>query len=496
MEKNLNLLRQKRRSAIQILAKENPKMKNKDIAIIVGSSNMTVSRWKNRINFSDQKRKRKSKLSKAIKNFLLKKASNKFTGINKASSRRLNLEIKRKFNVSVSHVTINNWLRKLLKRPIKAKKTFFLRQKDKNRRLEFLDMIKEKNLSGKDIFFTDEKRFILNPALNKQTNQIRLNAEGFKEYQKEEGKIFEKVNKPLQKYPKGIMVAAGLSRNGVGKLIFVTGTMTSFSYLQALEFYKADIQRLDPHLYFQQDNAPCHVGKKCKNFIDANFENRLEFWPPNSPDLSPIEELWAIVEEKLNHYSFTSLESMTRKLLWIWNRIPRTICRNLVDSFDKKLELLGKKRGERVNKRKHFPKKSNYSWRNPYLEDNKFNIVYNEKILENMKKNKIKSLKKQLRDINNSFTEEKKRYCLKNKNLIKKESKDLWYFFLAQEKKMKKRFEDKIKNKEEEIRIFEELEGKNLFSRFSLEDKINNISLNNKNKKFISEISTNANSIQ
>ena len=69
-------------------------------------------------------------------------------------------------------------------------------------------------------------------------------------------------------------------------------------------------------------------------------------------------------------------------------------------------------------------------------------------------------------------------------------------FFLTQEKKMIKIYEDKIKKKEEEIRIFSELEGKDLFSRFSLEEKINNISLNNKNKKFISEISTNDNSIQ
>ena len=110
------------------------------------------------------------------------------------------------------------------------------------------------------------------------------------------------------------MVAAGLSRNGVGRLIFVTGTMTSFSYLQTLEYYKEDINQLGKNLYLQQDNAPCHVGKKCLDYIKTNFPNHLEFWPPNSPDLSPIEELWAIVEEKLNYYSFNSLDKLKRKL--------------------------------------------------------------------------------------------------------------------------------------------------------------------------------------
>ena len=41
------------------------------------------------------------------------------------------------------------------------------------------------------------------------------------------------------------MVAAGLSRKGVGKLIFVTRTINSFSYLQTLELYKEDIEKLD-----------------------------------------------------------------------------------------------------------------------------------------------------------------------------------------------------------------------------------------------------------
>ena len=87
------------------------------------------------------------------------------------------------------------------------------------------------------------------------------------------------------------MVAGGLSNQGVGKLIFVTGTMNSFSYNQTLEFYKEDLSRLGENLYFQQDNAPCHVGKKSIEYIKNNYNQNLDFWPANSPDLSLIEEL-------------------------------------------------------------------------------------------------------------------------------------------------------------------------------------------------------------
>ena len=119
-----------------------------------------------------------------------------------------------------------------------------------------------------------------------------------------------------------------------------------------MEYFKEDIERIDKNLFFQQDNATCHVGKSSMNFIKNNFENSLDFWPPNSPDLSPIGELWAIVEDQLSKYTFNSIEEMSKKLQYIWNRIPKLICRHLIDSFDKKIQLI-KDNGERANKRFH-----------------------------------------------------------------------------------------------------------------------------------------------
>lgn len=102
------------------------------------------------------------------------------------------------------------------------------------------------------------------------------------------------------------MVAGGLSSKGVGKLIFVHGTMNSFSYLQALKMYVEDIKNLDENLYFQQDGETCHISKKTKNFINLNFKNKL-LWPPNSTDISPIETLWSLVEEKLYCNNFKNI---------------------------------------------------------------------------------------------------------------------------------------------------------------------------------------------
>jgi len=228
----------------------------------------------------------------------------------------------------------------------------------------------------------------LNPPLNRQTNQIRLENESLNEYKSGKGEIFEKIARPMPKFPKGIMVSAGVSYKGVGKLIFITGTKTSFSYQQTLEYFKEELDRLDKTYFFNRimQLVMSHVGKKTTEYINSNFLNKLDFWPPNSPDLSPIEELWAIVEDQLNKYEFQTIEQMSRKLRWIWNRIPKLVYRHLIDSFNKKIDLI-KENEERANKRFHREKgKTDFTWKNRWNNNDMIErIVYNQKIFSKMK---------------------------------------------------------------------------------------------------------------
>ncbi len=54
--------------------------------------------------------------------------------------------------------------------------------------------------------------------------------------------------------------------------------------------------------------------------------------------------------------------------------------------FDEKINLLGKD-GEKVNKRGHKSKRSNYIWKNNWNKTHQIEcIVYNEKAIANMKK--------------------------------------------------------------------------------------------------------------
>ena len=51
---------------------------------------------------------------------------------------------------------------------------------------------------------------------------------------------------------------------------------------------------------FQQDGARLHGGASCRDVLDL-FPGRLVNWPPRSPDLSPIEFIWARCEKIIEH---------------------------------------------------------------------------------------------------------------------------------------------------------------------------------------------------
>ncbi|KAG1926722.1 hypothetical protein F2P79_024710 [Pimephales promelas] len=52
--------------------------------------------------------------------------------------------------------------------------------------------------------------------------------------------------------------------------------------------------------YFQQDNAPCHkAGIISDWFLEHDNEFAVLKWPPQSPDLNPIQHLWDVVEREI-----------------------------------------------------------------------------------------------------------------------------------------------------------------------------------------------------
>jgi len=55
--------------------------------------------------------------------------------------------------------------------------------------------------------------------------------------------------------------------------------------------------------YVQQDDVPAHTSHLVQNWLSDNIDMfwSKEFWPPNSPDLNPLDHyVWSVVERVTN----------------------------------------------------------------------------------------------------------------------------------------------------------------------------------------------------
>lgn len=104
---------------------------------------------------------------------------------------------------------------------------------------------------------------------------------------------------------------------------------------------------------FQQDNASIHCTEDIARFIYSYVIQLLE-WPPNSPDLSPIENLWHILKRDLKRLfphlkdlknNRPNQEEFKRCVIIAWDAIPQETIRKLMDSMRNRLCAVRDARG-------------------------------------------------------------------------------------------------------------------------------------------------------
>ncbi|GFU89041.1 transposable element Tcb1 transposase [Trichonephila clavipes] len=97
----------------------------------------------------------------------------------------------------------------------------------------------------------------------------------------------------------GIMAWGGIGYNSRNPLVSITGTLNNQRYIsEVLEPVVLPYLQGLATAIFQQDNARTHVARTVQRFF-VNHQIELLPWPAHSPDLSPIENTWSMVAQRL-----------------------------------------------------------------------------------------------------------------------------------------------------------------------------------------------------
>lgn len=158
-------------------------------------------------------------------------------------------------------------------------------------------------------------------------------------------------------YPKTVWVWAGISWQGRTPLLFLTwddkGGFKAHHYqaqvLSKVPGMMADLLGEDG--MFMEDGSRVHTAKANKGYREQkgikSFPEKPHKWPANSPDLNPIENVWADMKHAINRLPEypTSAAAMKKDLKTYWKTMTQEKCRNFIGDYQKRLELVVEAKG-------------------------------------------------------------------------------------------------------------------------------------------------------
>jgi hypothetical protein len=187
-----------------------------------------------------------------------------------------------------------------------------------------------------------------------------------------------KGTRPMAKvasHPMALNVYAALSPKGVSAVHVVAGTAKHSSpfttkqgkparNITAGEYQQVLTKTLLPEgsrlmgggvgscWVFQQDNDPTHRSApqivQAYNKAHGTSISVLVNWPPNSPDLNPIEHIWSWVQGRVNARGCSTFEQFKQAVVEELAGVPKRVINNLYSSMPKRLEVCISREGGRT----------------------------------------------------------------------------------------------------------------------------------------------------
>lgn len=147
----------------------------------------------------------------------------------------------------------------------------------------------------------------------------------------------------------GISFWGAITYWGPGPLYRLYGSMDEVSYTNVLGILKLELQEMGiDQFVLQDDNLSSHRTAVVEGVKDTLEIEAISSWPSNSPDLSPIENIWAIWKERVHNRKPGTLSQLEKIANEEWNNLEPSLFRRLYESMPNRIRLLINARGRRI----------------------------------------------------------------------------------------------------------------------------------------------------
>ena len=236
-----------------------------------------------------------------------------------STQKDLSHEIKLKLGVKISNPAISRYLKKFGKYR-KPQEVLVVSLENKQKRINFASSLLQDDLQN--IVFSDETTFQLG---------------------KNKKKLFvlkgDKAPLTPQTFPvASVMVWGAISKKGKIAMSFIEDSFSKEKYISILSrcLPSADKVYGENKWRFQHDNSPCHTAYSVKEWIKENVHEVIDH-PPQSPDLNPIELIWAIMKGYVSNSMPKSKDELCDAVHEAWDRISEETCFNCIEHTRKNL---------------------------------------------------------------------------------------------------------------------------------------------------------------
>jgi transposase len=159
------------------------------------------------------------------------------------------------------------------------------------------------------------------------------------------------VNQTVKHGGGSVMIWGCMTAEGPGFMCRIEGIMDQHLYKSILEDELA--QTIDWYgfdrtkVIFQQDNDPKHRAKSVQEWLDQQEYGVMD-WPPQSPDLNPIEHLWGIIKRRLCQYEHPpcGVLELWERIEAEWRKIDKETCLRLIESMPDRIRAVLKSKGK------------------------------------------------------------------------------------------------------------------------------------------------------